>query len=107
VVFLTQSIDLYSVEVTPRDDAPNPSALNDREVTKAAVAHLPQRVNCVAIGSNRNWIGRHCMRQRGNLGILTFGERTYRITTGEDASQALQVIGRNGATGLLYRLMLP
>ena len=84
-------------------------------MTKAAVAHLTQRVDCAAIGSNRDWIGRHCMRQRGNLGILAFGKCTHRITTGEDASQALQVVDYqhrartvlpHTAAGLLHRLML-
>lgn len=70
MVFLIQSVDLHPHEVIPRDDAPDPSALDDWEVTKAAVAHLPQRVDGAAIGSEGNRVGRHGMREGGDLGIL-------------------------------------
>ena len=70
MVFLIQSVDLHPHEVIPRDDAPDPSALDDWEVTKAAVAHLPQRVDGAAIGSEGNRDGRHGMREGGDLGIL-------------------------------------
>ena len=92
VVFLIQSIDLHPHEVIPRDDAPDPSALDDWEVTEAAIAHPPQRVDGAALGSDRHRIRRHRLRQRGHLGVLAFGKRAHRVAAGEDASQALLVI---------------
>src|SRR5262249_46628558 len=66
VFFLIQLIDFHSHEITPRDNTPDPTALDDWDMTKAGSAHLPQRVDCAVIGRNRDWIGRHRVRQRGS-----------------------------------------
>jgi hypothetical protein len=92
VLFLIQLIDLHPHEIAPRDNTPDPTALENREMTKAVIAHLPQRVYCAVIGRNRDWIGRHRVRQRGRGSILAFGKGTHRITAGEDAPQALLFI---------------
>src|SRR5262249_35471744 len=89
VFFLIQLIDFHSHEITPRDNTPDPTALDDWDMTKAVSAHLPQRVDCAVIGRNRDWIGCHRVRQRGYCGILTFGKSTHRVAAGEDATQAL------------------
>ena len=78
VGLVIQPVDLHPKEITSRDDAPNPSALDDRKMTKTAIAHLTQCVYCAIIGSDGNWIGRHRLRQRGRFGVLAFGKRALR-----------------------------
>src|SRR3990170_909393 len=92
VVILVQPIDLHPQEVTPGDDAPNPSALDDRKMTEAAIAHLTQCIDCATIGSDCYWIRRHRLRQGGYLSALAFSKRAHCIAAGEDASQTLLVI---------------
>ena len=58
VGFVIQPVDLHPKEITSRDDAPNPSALDDRKMTETAIAHLTQCVYCAIIGSDGNGIGR-------------------------------------------------
>ena len=92
VVILVQPIDLRPLKVAARDDAPDPSALDDRKMSEAAITHLPQSVDCAAMGSDRDWIGRHRIRQDGHCAILAFGKRTHRVAAGEDAGQALLAV---------------
>ena len=92
MIFLIQLIDLRPLEIAARDDAPDPSIFDDRKMTEAAIAHRPQRVDCAAIGSDRDWIRRHRLRQGGHCGILAIGNNTHRIAAGEDAAQALLVV---------------
>jgi hypothetical protein len=83
-------------------------------MTKAAIAHPPQRVDCAALRRDRDGIRRHRLHQGGHRGILAFGKRTHCIAAGEDAAQALLLVDhqhRAGATlphapaGMLHRVV--
>jgi hypothetical protein len=55
-------------------------------MTEAAIVHPPQRVDSETIGSDRDRVGRHRVRQHCRCGILAFRQRPHRIATGENAS---------------------
>jgi hypothetical protein len=44
-LFLIQPIDFRSLEISARDDAPDPAGLDNRDVTEAPVAYRSQRIN--------------------------------------------------------------
>ncbi len=55
--FLVQPINFHSLEIAARDDAPDPSVLDDWKMTKAAIIHRPQRVDCPYLGWMKGSLG--------------------------------------------------
>ena len=113
--FRIQLIYFHTLESASRDNTYNLPALDHREMTKAELIHLSQRVDSAAIGTDRDWIGRHRLRQGGNLSLLSLSKRAYRISAGENARQTLLIVHHqnracaavtHASAGLLDRRML-
>ena len=90
-------MDFDPLKVTARNDPPDHAALDDRQVPKAAIIHLPERINSEAIGSDRGWMGRHNKRQYRRRGILAFGKCPHRIATGKSMKASSLRAGNPGS----------
>ena len=95
--FFVQPVKFLALEVSARDDAYDAAFLNDRNMTKATIAHGSQRIDGLLFRNKRNRVGCHRVRERRSA-ALPFGEKLYCVAPGKDAKEPLMFVhDKNGA----------